>query len=229
MFLHLTALSGAALVGTVLAITPEAIPGFRITFCLGSDDFKASTLRAGKWDRFTAKAGGQMIVQARFKLGEPGARLQGIWPAFWSLGEAIRHGVDWPDCGEIDTIENVNGEPLGYGTIHCAAACTEQTALKHGVAFDQGTFHTWAHAIDLRNNNWRKQSITWYMNGQSFRILYGGDINDEDAWKSIAQKGMFIILNVAVGGNWPGNVATDTVSGKAASMEVQYVAVYESV
>ena len=169
-----------------------------------------------------------MIVQARIKLGEPGARLQGIWPAFWSLGEEVRHGVDWPNCGEIDTIENVNGEPLGYGTIHCASPCTEQTALSHGINFDHSKFHTWAHAIDLRNHNWREQSITWYMDGRSFRIYYDKDIDDEEAWKSIAQKGMLIILNVAVGGNWPGNVAPETISGKAASMEVQYVAVYDS-
>ena len=159
-----------------LFITPENIGG-HWTSC-----------RIESKSHFQAKAGGQMIVQARIKLGEPGARLQGIWPAFWSLGEEVRHGVDWPNCGEIDTIENVNGEPLGYGTIHCASPCTEQTALSHGINFDHSKFHTWAHAIDLRNHNWREQSITWYMDGRSFRIYYDKDIDDEEAWKSIAQK-----------------------------------------
>ncbi|CZS92423.1 related to endo-1,3-beta-glucanase [Rhynchosporium agropyri] len=216
MFSHITSLSSAICIGSVLAIAPEIIPGFRIIW---SDDFKSSTLREENWGYFTdppynneqqtyakegnncrlssshslfiipekkdghwtscrleskphfeAKVGGQIIVQARLKFGQAGANLQGIWPAFWSLGEAIRHGVSWPACGEIDTVENVNGESLGYGTAHC----------------------------------------------------------NEIAWNSIAHEGMFIILNVAVGGDWPGKVVAETVSGEAASMEVQYVAVYES-
>ncbi|KAG4430884.1 hypothetical protein IFR05_013629 [Cadophora sp. M221] len=199
-----------------LLITPE------------NDNGKWTSCRIESVPNFETKPGGQMIVQARLKLGDPGAKLQGIWPAFWSLGEAVRNGVDWPGCGEIDTMENINGDSLGHGTIHCGAACNDPTGLGQGMVFDYGTFHTWAHAIDLRSGDWREQSITWYMDGQPFKVQHGRDVGDEGAWKSIAQKGMFITLNVAVGGSWPGNVGADTASGKAAGMEVQYVAVYES-
>ncbi|KUJ18000.1 concanavalin A-like lectin/glucanase [Mollisia scopiformis] len=177
---------------------------------------------------FQAKAGGQIIVQSRFKLGSPGANLQGIWPAFWSLGEAVRNGVSWPACGEIDTFENIDGGALGYGTLHCGAACNDPTGLTSGIAFDYGTFHTWAHAIDLRSGDWTQQSITWYMDGQAYHVIHGSDVGNAATWTAVAQSGMFITLNVAVGGGWPGNAAGNTASGQAAGMEVQYVAVYES-
>tara|TARA_R110002060_G_scaffold10140_3_gene15028 strand:+ start:123 stop:950 length:828 start_codon:yes stop_codon:yes gene_type:complete len=193
-----------------------------------NDNGKWTSCRLESMPAFVTKAGGQMIVQARLKLGDAGAKLQGIWPAFWSLGEAVRNGVDWPGCGEIDTMENINGDVLGHGTIHCGTACNDPTGLGQGMAFDYGTFHTWAHAIDLRSSDWKEQSITWYMDGQAFKVLHGRDVGDEGAWKSVAQKGMFLTLNVAVGGSWPGNVGADTASGKAAGMEVQYVAIYES-
>jgi beta-glucanase (GH16 family) len=168
-----------------------------------------------------------MIVQSRFKLGTSGSPLQGIWPAFWSLGESVRHGTGWPGCGEIDTFESINGQSLGYGTIHCGAKCNEPQGLASGMSFDYGKFHTWAHAIDRRSGDWRQQSITWYMDGQAYHIVKGSDL-DEASWKSVGQQAMFAQLNVAVGGDWPGKAAANTISGQAAGMEVLYVAVYES-
>jgi beta-glucanase (GH16 family) len=177
---------------------------------------------------FQAAAGSIMVVQSRFKLGTPGANLQGIWPAFWSLGEAVRHGTGWPACGEIDTFENIDGGALGYGTMHCGSECNDPDGLSSGIDFDYGTFHTWAHAIDLTDSDWTKQTVTWYMDGQSYHVIHGSDIGDEGTWNAVANSGMFITLNVAVGGGWPGNAAADTVGGEAAGMEIQYVAVYES-
>jgi beta-glucanase (GH16 family) len=190
----------------------------------------------GKWtscrietiDAFTTTPGKQMIVQSRFKLGTSNSPLQGIWPAFWSIGEAVRHGTQWPACGEIDTFENINGQSLGYGTLHCGTACHDSTGLAQGIAFDYGNFHTWAHAIDLRSSDWKQQTITWYMDGQAYHVVHGSDLGDEATWANVGQKAMYAQLNVAVGGQWPGNVAATTVSGQAAGMEVLYVAVYES-
>ncbi|TVY25287.1 Glucan endo-1,3-beta-glucosidase [Lachnellula hyalina] len=176
---------------------------------------------------FAATPGSQIIVQARLKLGTPGAALQGIWPAFWSLGQAMREGTPWPACGEIDTMENINGGPLGYGTIHCGSACNDPTGLSSAIAFDYGAYHTWAHAIDLRSGDWTQQSITWYMDGQAYHIVHGSDVGDETAWVALAQKPYYMTLNVAVGGSWPGSPAANTVSGTDAGMEVLYVAVYQ--
>ncbi|KAL2071139.1 hypothetical protein VTL71DRAFT_12374 [Oculimacula yallundae] len=180
---------------------------------------------------FTTKAGSQMIVQARLKLGgdeSAGKQMQGIWPAFWSLGEGVRTGTEWPACGEIDTFENINGDVLGHGTVHCGAACNDPVGLGSGMNFDYATWHTWAHAIDLRSAEWRDQSITWYLDGHAFKVLKGADVGDESAWAALVHRGMIVTLNVAIGGSWAGAAALDTVSGKAAGMEVGYVAVYES-
>ncbi|CAG8959885.1 hypothetical protein HYFRA_00013157 [Hymenoscyphus fraxineus] len=191
---------------------------------------------AGKWtsckintvDSFKAEPGQQIIVQARFKLGTPGSNLQGIWPAFWSLGQVMREGTQWPECGEIDTFENVNGSPLGTGTIHCGPACHDPSGLGAGITFDYGTFHTWAHAIDLRSDDWKQQSIIWYMDGQPYHKKKGADIGDEASWKALAQKAMYMTLNVSVGGTLPGASAPTTATGADAGMEIQYVAVYKS-
>jgi beta-glucanase (GH16 family) len=202
--------------GSSFLIVPENING------------KWTSCRIETVQSFAAPAGKQMIVQSRFKLGTAGSALQGIWPAFWHLGESVRHGTGWPGCGEIDTFENVNGASLGYGTLHCGAKCNDPSGLTAGIAFDYGKFHTWAHAIDLRSSDWRQQSITWYMDGQAYHVVHGSDLGDEATWASVGHQAMFAQLNVAVGGTWPGSVAANTVSGQAAGMEILYVAVYES-
>lgn len=140
----------------------------------------------------------------------------------------MRHGTSWPACGEIDTFENINGGALGYGTLHCGSHCNDPSGLSAGIAFNYGDFHTWAHAIDLRNSDWTQQSITYYMDGQAYHLIKGSDVGDETAWKAAAQSPMYMILNVAVGGAWPGSAAANTASGSAAGMEVLYVGVYES-
>ncbi|KAF4629669.1 hypothetical protein G7Y89_g8477 [Cudoniella acicularis] len=182
----------------------------------------------GKWTScrvetsasFAAPTGGQLVVQARLKLGTSGDALQGIWPAFWSLGQAVREGTAWPACGEIDTFENINGASTGYGTLHCGSECQDPTGLSAGMAFEYSGWHTWAHAIDLTSADWTQQSITWYMDGQPYHILTGNDVGNEGVWANVAQKEMFMTLNVAVGGAWPGNAAANTVDGVAAGMEV---------
>lgn len=199
-----------------LLITPEYANG------------KWTSCRIESVPSFATVPGKQMVVQSRFKLGTPGAELQGIWPAFWSLGNSMREGTSWPSCGEIDTFENINGGALGYGTLHCGSQCNDPDGLSAGIAFDYGNYHTWAHAIDLRESDYTQQSITWYMDGQSYHVIYGSDIGDETVWAAVAQSAMYMILNVAVGGGWPGSAAANTVSGSAAGMEVLYVGVYHS-
>ncbi|KAG9233217.1 concanavalin A-like lectin/glucanase domain-containing protein [Amylocarpus encephaloides] len=209
--------STCSLTGSSLLITPRKDSNGAWTSC------KIESTPA-----FAAEPGGQLIVQARFKLGTPGKQLQGIWPAFWNLGENVRTGTQWPECGEIDTFENINGSPLGQGTIHCGASCNDPTGLTQGMNFDYGTYHTWAHAIDLRSGDWRQQSITWYMDGQAYHVKRGADLGAEGQWRALVGQGMYMLLNVAVGGGWPGDAVGDTVTGRDAGMEVGYVGVYRN-
>jgi beta-glucanase (GH16 family) len=69
---------------------------------------------------FTPQPGRRTMAEAQIRFGANSIDTKaGIWPAFWLLGDSIRHGTNWPACGELDIMETVNGQLTGYGTIHC--------------------------------------------------------------------------------------------------------------
>ncbi len=89
---------------------------------------------------FTPGAGRLTVAEAQIRFGDnqPSAK-KGLWPAFWLLGDAIRHGTGWPRCGEIDVLETVNGQMTGYGTVHCDSSpggrCNEPSGLSGSTGF----------------------------------------------------------------------------------------------
>ncbi|KAF7552357.1 hypothetical protein G7046_g7438 [Stylonectria norvegica] len=180
---------------------------------------------------FTPQPGKKMRMQAKIRMGNA-ANKQGIWPAFWMLGDAMRHGTDWPLCGELDIFEQIDGDMAAYGTVHCqtdnGGVCNEPVGRQAHTAMPDNHFHSWAIVIDRTSGNWETESITWLMDGEPFNSLTGAQLGDQGTWSTLAHSPMYILLNVAVGGNWPGppNAATD--DGYGSMMEVQYVAVYES-
>ncbi|KAH6897496.1 concanavalin A-like lectin/glucanase domain-containing protein [Thelonectria olida] len=178
-----------------------------------------------------AKHGRIMRVEAQLRQGES-MNKQGMWPAFWMLGDAIRHGTEWPLCGELDIFERVNGDLTGYGTVHCGQAgggpCDEPNGLGQPVTIPNNDFHYWALVVDRTSGNWQTETITWLLDGQPYHTLTGAELGDEGTWATLAHSPMYILLNVAVGGNWPGNPDSSTESGYGNMMEVMYVAVYES-
>jgi beta-glucanase (GH16 family) len=164
--------------------------------------------------------------KAVFQYGYIEARLQlphgqGIWPAFWMLGEDIDQ-VGWPACGEIDIMENIGKEPTRvHGSLHGPAysggnSRTGAFELADGEPFNR-RYHLFA--VD-----WHGESITFYVDGKAYRTFTPADIPN-GAWTF--DKPFFIILNVAVGGNWPG--APDKTSVFPQAMKVDYVRVYRSV
>lgn len=69
---------------------------------------------------FTPQPGRRTMAEAQIRFGGNAINTkQGIWPAFWLLGDSIRHGTPWPACGELDILETVNGQLVGHGTVHC--------------------------------------------------------------------------------------------------------------
>ncbi|KAJ1333748.1 family 16 glycosylhydrolase [Microdochium nivale] len=183
---------------------------------------------------WTPKPGKVMKLAASLLMGtNPREMKQGIWPAFWALGDAMRHGVGWPLAGEIDIFEQVSGGNEGHATVHCGTypggPCQEPAGLGTTTAMPQdGVFNEWSVMIDLQSPDWRVQTLTWQLNGNTFKVLCGADINDQATWATLAHSPLYLTLNVAVGGNWPGPPNDATVDGYGAMMEVHWVGVYSS-
>ena len=146
---------------------------------------------------------------------------KGIWPAFWMLGENIDK-VSWPTCGEIDIIEAVNDENVIYGTHHWAhegshAQYGNNTSDYYGTSLklDISEFHTY-------KMTWDKEFITMYVDDFKYQEI---DIKDTTSDMATFHKPFFFILNVAVGGSWPGFDIDD--SQFPTEMQVDYIRVYK--
>ncbi|NRW25483.1 beta-glucanase (GH16 family) [Clostridium beijerinckii] len=151
-------------------------------------------------------------VEARMKL--PAG--QGVWPAFWMLGENISQ-VSWPKCGEIDIMEHINNESAIHGTIHWDST-GNNTHAQYGAAspnIDVTQYHV--YSIE-----WDASSIKWFVDGtQYLEANIANNINGTDEF----HKPFFILFNLAIGGNWPGN--PDGSTPFPAKMYVDYVRVYQ--
>lgn len=79
--------------------------------------------RIESWPTVSPASGVVTRVESliRFGSNEPSSK-QGLWPGFWLMGNSIRSGTGWPECGEIDVMETINGQLTGYGTAHCGDA-----------------------------------------------------------------------------------------------------------
>ncbi|RYP21191.1 hypothetical protein DL765_002330 [Monosporascus sp. GIB2] len=181
---------------------------------------------------FTPQDGRVTRAEARLRFGNaPSGNKQGIWPAFWIMGDSIRHGVKWPANGEIDVMERVNGEWAGHGTIHCdvypGGICNEPTGKGAAVGLPDNGWHVWRVEWDRRTDNWADEVLTWYLDGNRFHSIAGWQVG-WDVWQNLAAKPLYFIMNVAVGGGWPGAPNQDTWDWYGNMMEIAYVAHFVS-
>ncbi|KAG5990696.1 hypothetical protein E4U43_004214 [Claviceps pusilla] len=182
---------------------------------------------------FTPAPGRITRVEASIRFGSNSpASKKGFWPAFWMLGDSLRHGGKWPGCGEIDVMEELNGQMIGHGTVHChqypGGICNEPTGIGSPVGFGGNNFHVWRVEFDRRSNDWRQQSLTWFVDGRQFNKIMGSRIGNAGVWATLCQSPMYFVLNMAVGGTWPGYPTGATQDGFGAMMEVAYVAHYSN-
>jgi beta-glucanase (GH16 family) len=163
---------------------------------------------------FAADPGGR--VEARVKI-PAGA---GMWPAFWMLGNSFNNR-NWPQCGEIDIMESIGKEPsINHGSLHGPGYSggkpkTAIYTLLDGRKFADD-FHTFA--ID-----WTPTSVTFYVDDIAYNTVHDTDIPAGTQW--VFNQPFFLLLNVAVGGNFAGPVGEDTVFPQ--EMLVDYVRVYK--
>ena len=143
---------------------------------------------------------------------------QGIWPAFWMLG-ANFDVVGWPQCGEIDIMEYRGQKPdLVLGTVHGpgfsgGASISSDFSLGRD-RFDDG-FHTFIV-------EWTEERITWFVDGIAYHRVRPRDLPEGTQW--VFDQPFFMILNVAVGGNFVGSPNQSTRFPQ--TMTVDYVRVY---
>jgi beta-glucanase (GH16 family) len=143
---------------------------------------------------------------------------QGVWPAFWLLGENVDK-VGWPQCGEIDIMENIGREPsVVHGTAH-GPGYSGANGIGSPFTLSKGAFSDDFHVFSV---NWSPDQIRWFVDGTQYRSLSPHDLPTGSKW--VFEHPFFIILNFAVGGEWPGNPDPNTVFPQ--TMLVDYVRVY---
>lgn len=152
---------------------------------------------------------GRVDVKAKLPAG------QGTWPAIWMLGSNFPT-AGWPACGEIDIMEHVGKDP---GVVHSSI---------HNNASSGATVNTDKMTVADATTEFHVYSVNWSPNQISFLIddeihyTYKPDVKDAATWPFDASQ--FIIMNIAMGGTWGGDVDP---AFQEASMEIDYVRVYQ--
>jgi len=164
-------------------------------------------------DKF-AQAYGRFEARIKIPYG------QGIWPAFWMLGSDIPQN-GWPRCGEIDIMENIGKEPsIVHGTIHGPGY---SGGAGIGAAYTLMNGERFADAYHIYVVEWQPGMIRWYVDGNLYKTGATNDLPGGANW--VFNHPFFLLLNVAVGGYWPGNPDGNTVFPQ--TMLVDYVRVYQ--
>jgi beta-glucanase (GH16 family) len=160
-------------------------------------------------------------IEARIKLPQG----QGLWPAFWLLGDNIKT-VNWPACGEQDVMEHINGPHPDWieGSVH-GIGFTGDVGLGKKFYFSAGKSSADWHVYGM---TWSKGKVSYYVDdpAKPYVTYTTADLKGmKDAvWPFDKGQSNFIILNLAVGGDWP--KSPDATTPFPAEMLVDYVRVY---
>ncbi|GGL79341.1 endo-1,3-beta-glucanase [Streptomyces fumigatiscleroticus] len=213
----------------------------------GNGNLRITPLRdaAGNWTSgrietkrtdFQPPAGGKLRVEARIQMPNvTGAAAKGYWPAFWMLGSPFRGNYqNWPGVGELDIMENVQGLNTVWATMHCGTnpggPCNESTGIGNSTACPGATcqagFHTYSMEWDRSTS---VEEIRFYVDGVNYHTVRANQV-DATTWANATNHGYFIILNVAMGGGFPGAFGGGPDSGTQPGnpMVVDYVQVLSS-
>jgi len=153
-------------------------------------------------------------IEARIKIPEG----QGIWPAFWMLGDDIGK-VGWPACGEIDNMEIIGMEPsVVHGSVHMTKGDLTKSLTLAGGQKLAADFHIYGIV-------WSPKQVRFYLDDPAnvYATYTPADAAKDAVWPFDGGK-FFIILNLAIGGKWPGN--PDATTQFPREMLVDYVRVY---
>jgi beta-glucanase (GH16 family) len=160
--------------------------------------------------------------RAAFTYGRIEARIQvprgeGLWPAFWALGDDLRV-VGWPRCGEIDVMENIGREP---GSVHATVHGPGYSGNRGVGGFFDLPSGAFADVFHLFAVEWDSSALRFSVDDTLYRSITPADV--PGAW--VFGHPFFLLLNLAVGGRWPGDPNADTAF--PARMKVDFVRVYD--
>lgn len=145
---------------------------------------------------------------------------QGMWPAFWMLGNDIA-SVGWPKCGEIDIMENIGKEPgIVHASLHGPSTTSSTSDLSTPFSLSAG--QNFAADFHLYAVEWEPGTIRFYVDSSLYATFNKSQWPVGGTWTF--GHPFFLILNVAVGGDWPGSPDNTTVFPQ--QMLVDYVRVY---
>ncbi|CAL9364998.1 glycoside hydrolase family 16 protein [Streptomyces sp. enrichment culture] len=185
---------------------------------------------------FQPPAGGKLRVEARIQVPNvTGAAAKGYWPAFWMLGAPYRgNWWNWPSVGELDIMENTQGQNTVFATMHCGTApggpCNEHSGIGSSTTCQGTTCQAGFHRYRLEwDRSTSVEEIRFYLDDRHFHTVRANQV-DATTWANATNHGYFIILNVAMGGGFPdafgGGPDAGTQPGH--SMLVDYVQVLTS-
>ncbi|MBP1756185.1 MAG: endo,3(4)-beta-glucanase [Firmicutes bacterium] len=192
------------------------IKAIKTTDAAGKDYYTSGKITTQNKQDFTY---GKIVVSAKVPRG------QGLWPAIWMMPTVQEKYGEWPKCGEIDILEVLGNQvDTAYGTIHYGEPHAQQ----------QGTYvlkdTTFADGFHEFSVEWEPGEMRFYIDGNLYKT-----VNDwftavqgeaEKPYPAPFNQPFFVQLNLAVGGNWPGNPDATTDFNNA-NFEVDYVRVYQ--
>lgn len=144
---------------------------------------------------------------------------QGLWPAIWMLPIDNAYG-GWPQSGEIDIMELVGHEPnTVHGTVHFGDPWPDNKHIGQSFVRRDSAFSKTFNEFQI---DWEPGEITWYVNDE---VFFRVTPNDLSPYRYPFDQPFYLLMNVAVGGNWPGNPDGSTTFPQ--TMEVDYVRIYQ--
>jgi beta-glucanase (GH16 family) len=178
---------------------------------IGTNNYTSARLISKDKKTFTY---GRMDIRARLPKG------QGLWPALWMLGNNISQpGFAWPACGEIDIMELLGqNSQRAYGTVHWGVAGQGSTHIGGSYTLSSGDFYGAFHVFSLE---WDASKLVFLVDDIPYFTANKTDVTGTYPF----DKPFFFIMNVAVGGNWPGSPNASTSFPQR--MIVDYVRVFQ--
>ena len=154
-------------------------------------------------------------VEARIKLPSG----QGLWPAFWMLGNSFP-ATPWPQCGEIDIMENHGSDLTSISSALHGPGYSGNTPFVRPYQLATTSFADDFHVFAVE---WNTNRVEYSVDGKAYHVVQRDDVLRRGNW--VFDQSFFVILNLAVGGNFDGDPKSDAIL--PATMLVDYVRVYK--